>query len=300
MPEPEPEEATYPVRAAARLTGLSPELLRAWERRYAAIRPIRTPGGTRRYRAADLERLRLLKAAVDAGHRIGQVAELDLPALAGLVSPREPAAPADGLGAVLAAIARLDSDESRRLLSLQLSSLGPVRFARDFALPLVYEIGERWARGDLSIASEHLASALLRAMLGSALTPSTASRLGPRILFATPSGERHELGLQIAALTAMGAGAHPIYLGAELPVEELLRAVEALPAETIALSVVTLPPADAIRAVKALRGALPRETRVWLGGARAAGLVAVEGVECIESLDALEQRVALLRFEGRP
>jgi len=71
-------ELTYPLRTVARLTGLSPEVLRAWERRYRVVTPARTPGGTRRYSAADLERLRLLKAAVDAGHRIGDVARLDV------------------------------------------------------------------------------------------------------------------------------------------------------------------------------------------------------------------------------
>ena len=59
------EVSTYPLRTITRLTGLSPELLRAWERRYNAIRPLRTAGGTRRYTNQDLERLKLLKAVVD-------------------------------------------------------------------------------------------------------------------------------------------------------------------------------------------------------------------------------------------
>ena len=70
-------ETTYPLRAAARLTGLSPDLLRAWESRYGVVKPLRTAGGTRRYRASELERLRLVKAAVDAGDRISVVARLD-------------------------------------------------------------------------------------------------------------------------------------------------------------------------------------------------------------------------------
>ena len=71
-------EFTYPLRTAARLTGLSPERLRDWERRHGVVEPLRTPGGTRRYSTEDLERLRLLKAAVDAGNRISQVARLEL------------------------------------------------------------------------------------------------------------------------------------------------------------------------------------------------------------------------------
>src|SRR5688572_16347090 len=82
MSAPMPATPTYPLHAVVRMTGLSPEILRAWERRYRAIEPLRTPGGTRRYRAADVERLRLLKAAVAAGFRIGKVARLSAAELA--------------------------------------------------------------------------------------------------------------------------------------------------------------------------------------------------------------------------
>ena len=218
-------ETTYPLGTATRLTGLSAEVLRAWERRYGAVQPPRTPGGTRRYRAQDLERLRLLKAAVDAGHRISEVAQLEDAELVQRANLNRETSN-QHLEQTLAALKQLNSTESQRLLASQLSALGPVRFATDFALPLVREIGERWAAGHMSIAAEHLASGLLRSMLGSALQPNALSLMGPRIVFATPNGERHELGLQMAALTAMGAGANPVYLGAEVPVEDLLGAVE--------------------------------------------------------------------------
>jgi DNA-binding transcriptional MerR regulator len=289
-------ELTYPVGTVARLTGLSPELIRAWERRYGVVEPLRTPGGTRRYSAADLKRLRLVKAAVDAGHRIGQVARLDPAELEQRAAGSQ--APSTGrLDEILSALERLDGAEAQRLLSLQLSALGPVRFAREFAVPLVREIGERWAGDRLPIASEHLATGVLRSMLGSALQPSAASLLGPRIVFATPTGERHELGLQMAALTALSAGANPIYLGAELPVEDLLDAVERV-AAALALSLVTLPPNRAEQAVRAIRGGLPEEVRLWLGGAAATALEPRDGVDCIDSLEAFEQRVALLGFES--
>jgi DNA-binding transcriptional MerR regulator len=290
-------ELTYPLGAAARLTGLSPDLIRAWERRYGVVQPLRTPGGTRRYRAADLERLRLVKAAVDAGYRIGQVARLDPAELERRAAGLQ--APATGrLDEILSALWQLDGPEAQRLLSLQLSALGPVRFARDFAVPLVREIGERWADDRLPIASEHLATAVLRSMLGSALQPTAASMLGPRIVFATPSGERHELGLQMAALTALSAGANPIYLGAELPAQELLRSVERTGAAALALSLVTPPPNRAAQAVRAIRSGLPDAVHLWLGGASASALGPCHGVECIDSLEAFEQRVALLGFES--
>jgi len=289
-------ETTYPLGAATRLTGLSAEVLRAWERRYGAVQPPRTPGGTRRYRAQDLERLRLLKAAVDAGHRIGDVARLDDAELARRAS-RQQEVSSRQIEAALAALADLDATEVHRLLSIQLSTLGAARFVTDFALPLVHEIGERWAHGTLSVASEHLASGVLRAMLGSALQPGASALLGPRILFATPSGEPHELGLQMAALTAMGAGARPIYLGAQLPLEELTHAVEQTRATALALSLVTIGVADATRILGALRSALAPNVQLWIGGAAAAKLRPISGVERIPTLEALESRVVRLGFE---
>jgi DNA-binding transcriptional MerR regulator/methylmalonyl-CoA mutase cobalamin-binding subunit len=299
VPKPNEAETTYPLRAASRLTGLSPELLRAWERRYQIVEPLRTAGGTRRYRASDLERLRLVKAAVDAGHRISQVAALDPLELLRRATPTGPPPQQAGLERILVALDRLDSEESQRLLTLEFSALGPVRFARELALPLVREIGERWADKQLGIASEHLATGVLRSMLGSALRPNAAARLGPTMVFATPSGERHELGLQSAALTAMGAGANPIYLGAELPVEDLIDAVVRTDAIVLALSLVTVPARQAERVIAALREGLPAEVRLWVGGIGSAELASLAGVERIATLDELEKRVTLLEFETR-
>jgi DNA-binding transcriptional MerR regulator len=290
-------ELTYPLRAAARLTGLSPEVLRAWERRYRVVQPLRTPGGTRRYSAADLERLRLVKGAVDAGHRIGQVAQLDREELKRRSAVAE-AKPDAHLDEILAALDHLDGAASQRLLSLPLSALGPVRFAREVAVPLVHEIGDRWADGRMGVASEHLATGILRSLLGSALQPTASSLLGPRIVFATPTGERHELGLLMAALTALGAGGNPLYLGLELPVEDLLASVEGARAKALALSLVTIPAPQAMRALGALRGGMSDDVRLWLGGPGARDLELPPAAEYIESLEDLEHQLALLGLES--
>lgn len=292
-------ETTYPLRAAARLTGLTPDLLRAWESRYGVVKPLRTAGGTRRYRAADLERLVLVKAVVDTGERISVVARLEPAELARRVKATESNSQA-GFQAILSALERLDAENAHRLLALQLSAMGPVSFAREFALPLAREIGARWALDRMDIAAEHLATSVLRAMLGSALTPTSASRLGPTIVFATPTGECHELGLQSAALSALGAGANPIYLGTELPVEELLGAVKRTSAAVLALSLVTIPIDQAQRTIDSIREGLPNEAHLWIGGHGAAGIVTNDGVERFASLEEFDRRVALLGFERPP
>ncbi len=296
--ESETIEMTYPLRAASRITGLSAELLRAWERRYGVVVPMRTPGGTRRYRAADLERLRLVKAAVDAGHRIGRVSEMSDHELRAAAQP-ESVLPKNQahLEEIMVALEQLDTVETQRLLSLQLSALGPVRFSRQIAKPLVCEIGERWSRGELSIASEHMATAVLRSMFGAALQPTAATAMGPRILFATPPGERHELGLQMAALTAMGAGAQAIYLGADLPTDELVRAIERTRAVGVGVSLVTLDVADAIAALRELEATVPAPVHVWAGGRLAREIDLPNRVELIESLEDFERRISLLGYD---
>lgn len=286
---------TYSVGRVARLTGVSPDVLRAWERRYGAVEPLRTPGGTRRYRAADVERLRLLKAAVDAGHRIGEVAGLtsdDLERRLALDAPKQ-TAPIDE---TLAALEKLDGVAAEQQISAQLSVLGPVRFAKEFALPLLHALGEGWAEQRICVASEHLGSAMLRSLLGSALRPTAAHRGAPVIVFGTLPGERHEIGLLIAAVTALGAGGNPLYLGADLPPQELIDAVRTSGARALALSAVVMEPAELRPQLESLRQALPASVELWLGGTSAARLGAMDGLQVLDNLARLEQRVQLLRI----
>jgi DNA-binding transcriptional MerR regulator/methylmalonyl-CoA mutase cobalamin-binding subunit len=290
---------TYALGAASQLTGLTPELLRAWEKRYGVVTPLRTPGGSRRYRVKDLERLRLVKATVDAGYRIGQVAKRGSEELERLAGPVEDEPRRAILEEALEAIASLDATECRRLLSMALMTLGPVRFAKDVAAPLAETVGERWAAGSLSIASEHMATALLGNLLVGALQPTLSSMRGPKLLLATPQGEPHELGLQLAALTALGAGADPLYLGAGLPPGEFIQAAYRSGASAVVLSVVTLPAATALEELATLREGLDPRVHIWVGGRGAKPLAKdlQPGIEYIDGLANLERRIARLRLE---
>jgi len=287
------EKTTYSVGATARLTGLSPDVLRAWERRYEVVVPVRTEGGTRRYRASDLERLRLVKAAVDAGHRIGEVVKLDPAELERRIAASAPPR-GTSVDDALAALERLNGGKAERLISAQLAALGPTQFVNQFALPLLHAMGDGWANQRLCIASEHLGSALLRSLLGSALRPGASHRDAPVVVFATLPGERHELGLLIAALIALGAGANPLYLGSDLPIDELIRAVEMSRASALALSLVALDPEAASSALRTLRSGLPPRVEIWIGGAHTEDVEMPERSQRIDSLPQLERHVELL------
>jgi DNA-binding transcriptional MerR regulator/methylmalonyl-CoA mutase cobalamin-binding subunit len=287
------------VGAVTRLTGLSPHVLRAWERRYGAVSPLRSHGGTRRYRESDVARLRLLCAAVEAGQRIGDVARLSDAELRARVGALEDTGPRPAVGPLLEAVERLDTDELDRLLGVQLAALGPRLFTETVAVPLLRAIGEGWERGEVRVASEHLASVLVRSLLGAVLHPRGAARRGPRILFTTPAGERHELGVLMSAVTAAEAGARCTYLGPDLPVEEIAGAATRLGADVVALGIACLARADAEAALRALRGALRERVAVWIGGAGSRGLELPRGVERLDLPD-LDGRIALLAERRAP
>lgn len=286
-------EVTFPLRVAVRMTGLSAERLRAWESRHAVVEPLRTPGGSRRYRVADLERLRLLREAVEAGHRIGDVARLDEPGLRACI-----ASPGEGSGDVWKAdeiwrpLERLDVDRVRELLEAKRSALGTLEFARACVPPFLHEVGRRWASGELSVAAEHLASNLVSSMLATALHAHRPSRSGLPIVFATPSGESHCLGLCVAALTAADAGADPIYLGADVPEDDLVESATRARASVLALGLVTLDPEVAQDGIRRIRRKLPARIEIWIGGASALRCPPIRGVERIASLDQLASHVA--------
>src|SRR5512141_668232 len=98
----ESQTPRYPVRLVALRTGLTPHVLRAWERRYGVVSPGRTEGGQRLYSELDIERLRLLRRLTDGGHAIRRIASLPLAELARLDEEtggaEERAASSDGTG----------------------------------------------------------------------------------------------------------------------------------------------------------------------------------------------------------
>jgi DNA-binding transcriptional MerR regulator/methylmalonyl-CoA mutase cobalamin-binding subunit len=289
-------ENTYSLGAVSRLSGLSPHVLRAWERRYQAVVPLRTAGGTRRYRESDVTRLRLLAAATASGHPIGDIARLSEAELRRRTSgpEEEPRLP---LRRILEAIEQLDADETERLLGLQLAALGARGFVDAVAEPLLREVGKHWEHGKLRVASEHLASASVRNLLGLALRRRSRSSASPPILFTTLAGERHELGALACAAIAADLGADAIYLGPDLPTGEVVAAAEATSAGAVAVSTSRCAPArQRERAVRKLRRELPPDVALWLGGAGIEDLPLPDRAERVEGIEELEQKLLLHEY----
>lgn len=276
----------YPIRAVSKLTGISIDTLRAWERRYHVVTPQRDERG-RLYTEADVERLRLLSAAVERGHAIGRVAALSDEELQALMAGPAPAAESDGAmksvrldqpsfapHSVMAAIARLDYAEAERELALLAAVLGPRELVYRLALPLMQEVGEAWHDGKLSIAQEHMASALLRNLVGALVPLYRRSSPASKLLFATPSGERHEFGILLAAMLAAGGGLGVVYLGADLPAAEIVVAAQKTAPQAVALGLIGANGAgEALKELQEVSQKLPAQIELWVGGPRGEALI---------------------------
>jgi DNA-binding transcriptional MerR regulator len=269
----------YPIRAVAKLTGISPETIRAWERRYQAVVPERTDRG-RQYGPAQIERLRRLNQLVQRGHAIGTIAALtdeELDALETLPDLRsERLASSSGkthelLFPVIAAIEAFDSARASDELGRLAAVLAPRDFVYQAVLPLMQEVGTRWHDGRFAIAQEHLVSQLLRNLLGGMIRmfrPSSSSR---KMLVAAPAGEQHEFGILAAAMLAAMGGIEPVYLGVDLPAREIATGARLVVAPVVLLGL-TVATDQSAAEVETLARTLPATTALWLGGAAAASL----------------------------
>lgn len=269
----------------AEATGLSVAVLRAWERRYGFPEPARLASGHRRYRAADVPRLRLMAAALARGHRPSRLTGLSESALRALAGP-PPAALSPAVQEILEALGRLDAPEVRRRLHAAHQAKGLLPFLCEVVGPLLGEVGTRWAEGTLEIQHEHLLTELLEDLLRELRQGFRPEPGGSRVALATLPGERHRLGLLMAALVYAARGAEVTLLGADQPLASLEAAVRTLRPDVLGLSVSLAGTGDLTRQLLAdLRRRLPAEVRMVVGGAGAARLKRVEGVVWARSLE---------------
>ena len=239
----------HPVRVVSERTGLSPHVLRIWERRYQAVTPARSEGGQRLYSDADIARLSLLHQASAGGRNVSHLVTLPDEALLELIAAREPApavagSPSQELGMLvmegLEAVERLDGERLDSLLRHAMLSHGVEVTTEKLMVPILTAIGERWHAGRLMPAHEHLATGVIQRTLARVAHDSAAGSLTrPRILVATPARERHELGAMMVAATAATCNWNVLYLGQDLPMEDIARAAELGMARVVALSVLS-------------------------------------------------------------
>jgi methanogenic corrinoid protein MtbC1 len=248
----------------------------------------------------------LLGRVVGSGRTIGDVAKLKRGELQVLADTSPPSSPVRDARAsqnrlverTLEAARRFDVTELDRALTDALLALGNGDFVRHVAVPLLDEVGTRWSCGELSVADEHLTSGLLRNLLVS-LIRTRRRAVGPTVLLATPSGERHELGILLVTLLVADAGLGFCYLGADLPADQVVDAAARARVNVVGLSLVNGENRRiAVAEVRQIEAELPLGTELWLGGRDArAATRSLSGSRAfvIDDLDALDEEITRLR-----
>lgn len=287
------DEPLHPIQVVARRTGLTQDAIRVWERRHGAVSPVRTATNRRLYTEAEIDRLILLRKAVLGGRPIRDVARLEDEVLARLVADDEAAAdraprpprivslggappPLERVRRSAEALDRMDVGALRLEIQRAALDLAVPDFLEAVLVPFLRHVGDGWESGRLSIAQEHLASAVVRATLHALLEAHERPLASTVLVLATPPGQRHELGALAVAVIAALEGCKVHFLGADVPPEEIARAVREAAARAVGLSLLPPAPVAAVsRAIATVGEALP-EGILRIAGGGAAGAYAVE------------------------
>jgi DNA-binding transcriptional MerR regulator len=274
--DPVPPGLSHPglrIGELSRRVGVTPDVLRAWERRYGVLQPQRSRSGQRLYGADDEARVRRMLGHIEDGYSASVAARLAAePQAAGPTAPpsralADLAALADDLAASLHA---LDEAGAEAALDSLLAAFALDTVLRDAVLPFLRDLGERWARGTITVGQEHFASAVIAGRLH-ALARGWDAGVGPRAVLACPSDERHDLGLLCFALALRGRGWRVSYLGADTPTAAIESVAATLDAELIVLGAAR---AEPLVGVAAPLARLAAERRVCLGGRGASAALA--------------------------
>jgi len=214
-------ENRFRIGELSRRSGVSPDLLRAWERRYGLLEPSRSAGGLRLYSEEDVVRVRAMQYQLEAGLAAAEAAAVAVSARAGA---------AEGVGdapalrrALDTALLGYDEAGAHAVFDTLMARLSLDAVLGDVVVPLLHDIGERWERGEITIAQEHFASTVLRGrLLG--LARGWGVGFGPLALLACAPGEQHDLGLLAFGLALRGRGWRIVYLGPDTPVASVAEA----------------------------------------------------------------------------
>lgn len=313
--------ATLKLKSVADRLGISPHTLRAWEKRYGAVKPGRSESGRRVYSHEEVQRLILLGELVKKGHSISQIAQLSDKKLSSLSSKQsviedriqEPFSPTprEHLEAMLDALHEFKLEGLGRQLDWASLSLGCREFILDVVVPLMREVGLLVLDKKMSISQEHALSSLLRSHFSGVLKvlqnhqTTLGSNYTGSFLLTTPEGDQHEFGILLGAALCANMGVPAFYLGPSMPAKDIVESVGRLKSSVVVLG--NLPTSESSREkelrefFKSLDQRLPASVEVWIGGAAlplASPFASGRKVEILSSLVDFEEKI--FRWKNYP
>jgi len=298
--------AQFNITAVERDTGLSKDVLRMWERRYGFPVPERDANGERCYPPEQVERLRLIKRLMDAGHRPGKLIATPVDELALLAPRRKTLAQsadqplAGELEELLALIKQHDIAGYQQAMQQRLARQGLQGFVQDTVAPLTSQVGDFWEQGRFEVFEEHLFTELTKRLLRQAVAALPSGPRAPRVLLTSVPDEQHVLGLlMVEALFAL-EGAECVPLGTQMPLLEISRAATAHRADIVALSFsVAFPQRQIPALLQQLRATLPDGVALWVGGNGIRRLTELAGIKRLVTLDDATAALAAWRAGER-
>jgi DNA-binding transcriptional MerR regulator len=288
------DAAEFRIGELSYRVGVSPDVLRAWEKRYRLLRPSRSKGGYRLYTERDEWRVRLMQqqlwSGLSAAQAAQQVARIERESNLPDESIETPFQLSRQLASSLEAF---DEDRAHELLDRLFGLHGLEKAIRDALMPYLRELGERWARRQVTIAQEHFASRLIEGRL-LALARGWNKGRGPRAVLACPPGEQHTLPLVSFGLILRSRGWRNIYLGGETPPSTVQMAADTVAADVVVMSAVS---ADRFAPIARELRALARRCALVLAGPGATPEVAAElDVQCLSDDPATAAEALSRRF----
>jgi DNA-binding transcriptional MerR regulator/methylmalonyl-CoA mutase cobalamin-binding subunit len=285
------KKCVYAIRYVSQRTGLTPHVIRAWEKRYQAVVPLRSAKNRRLFSEDDVQRLQLLKRVTDGGHNISHVAKLDSSELLELAQQEASMTPwaqknnglqlqrktaQDYRSECLSAAINLDPDRLNRSYDKAAVDLTRSVLLKEVIVPLFEEIGNLWRNGALKIINEHMATSVTRTLLLNMLRETAVSDSAPRIVVATAVGQWHDMGALTVALTAAEYGWQPLYFGPNLPAEEIAAAVKQSSARAVAISIThLLDPHPFVNELRKLRRYIGNDLILFVGGQAISGHIQI-------------------------
>ena len=272
-------DGLYPMRVVVQLTDLNAETIRAWQRRYGAIKPRRSEGNARRFTMEDIRRLSLLKKATAAGQAISEIAQLSEAELLKIIESSQQHATTERVrddqldnifqGTVvrfLEAVARYDTGEATKVLSSAALYLETRSFLLEIVIPLMNKIGQDWHSGAMRIGQEHFATEILKGVLFSQRTTTGSRPGGMPVVTCAPDGCLHEFGALIGGILMAQRGFDCVYLGPSVPFDDIAHAAESTNAELIVLSINSIMDDEHQKVIEEGIAMLSKITTVWVGG----------------------------------
>lgn len=263
----------------SRETGIAPDTLRVWERRYGFPSPTRNHKGDRSYSQEELERLRLIRQLIDSGQRPGKLALLDIAELRDSAMQMQTTSPRSAeVEKLLEALVENDPAELSKQMDVLLKQYGLEKFLYDVAAPMNHAVGEAWFAGKIGVLDEHRYSEQMRATLTQAVQMLPGSQAAPRVLLTTLPGEQHSIGLLMVACLLRMEGAEVLMLGAQTPLDEIVRGAIRNRCLIVGLSCSAHASRRSIVSqLVRLRKLLPASVKLWAGGSGVSGITALPG-----------------------